>query len=268
MATTVNRGYRIPQPAGIVEAPDPRAAVRNLGTDVDVDVAALATGYRLLQTVYYTSSGTFIKANFANLRAVEVEVLGGGGGSGGMPLTNASSRALAQSGGGGVWAKAFMLASALLATETVTVGAGGAGGTTGTLDFGQVGGTSSFGSHISASGGPGGNSNSGGTAAMIAIGGGQPLTTSAGGDITVPGGAPPSVQWPASATIPPEVRNAIGAFYGVEQSNNGVAITGSTPGIVGLGYGSGGVGGWSGPSTAHVNGAAGAGGLVIVRCFV
>jgi hypothetical protein len=42
-----------------------------------------STGYRYVQSIYYTSNGTFVKATYPWLRAVRVRVQGAGGGGGG-----------------------------------------------------------------------------------------------------------------------------------------------------------------------------------------
>lgn len=98
----------------------------------------------------FTSSGTYTKP--AGLVAAIVEVCGGGGGGGGV----ASSSGLgAGGGGGGASTMRRLLASAIGATETVTIGAAGAGGDA-TGGDGGAGGTSSFGSLVDAPGGGGG----------------------------------------------------------------------------------------------------------------
>lgn len=114
--------------------------------------AGSVRGYQFGGTVVYTSSGSFTKANYPGLRAVEVECIGGGGGGGGA-VTTSSSQASSGSGGNGAnWAKSFLLVSALSSTETVTVGNAGAGGT----GNGSTGGNSSFGSLVVGGGGAGG----------------------------------------------------------------------------------------------------------------
>lgn len=98
----------------------------------------------------FTSSGTYTKP--AGLVVAIVEVCGGGGGGGGS--TNAS--ATAGGGGGGASTRTRLLASAIGATETVTIGAGGAGGNTAGSN-GSAGGTSSLGVLATAAGGAGGS---------------------------------------------------------------------------------------------------------------
>lgn len=93
----------------------------------------------------YKTSTTWSKP--AGLRFVVVELWGGGGAG--------NSSIVAPGGCGGGYAKKKILASALGATETVTVGAGGVLNSDGT---GGTGGTTSFGAHVQASGGGQGGS--------------------------------------------------------------------------------------------------------------
>ncbi len=100
----------------------------------------------------FTSSGTWTKP--AGLHHVVVEVVGGGGGGGAAEGTTGQI-ASGGGGGGGGFSKKFIEADDLGSKETVTVGAGGAGGTA-PSNNGTSGGTSSFGAHCSATGGNGG----------------------------------------------------------------------------------------------------------------
>lgn len=95
----------------------------------------------------FTSSGSFTVPS--GVTKLEVEVRGGGGGAGG------STTFPGQGGCGGGYGQGVFTVTAG-STHTVTVGAGGGGSATGT---GIAGGTSSFGTLISATGGGGGTAN-------------------------------------------------------------------------------------------------------------
>ena len=103
------------------------------------------TGFRFAGTRYFTSSGTFAKADpfgtgdDVGLRAVVVHVWGGGGAGGGSGTS--SRRNGAWGGGSGGYSKRFYLAAELDASESVGVGSGGAGVD---LEFGSNGQVSTF----------------------------------------------------------------------------------------------------------------------------
>jgi hypothetical protein len=111
------------------------------------DFLGTGTGYRYNSTVYFTSNGTFTKADYPWLRAIRVKVQGAGGGGGGCSATAvASTQASVGSGGaGGGFAERFYTdIGSLSASVTVTVGSGGAGGAAG-VNNGSAGGISEFG---------------------------------------------------------------------------------------------------------------------------
>jgi len=128
------------------------------------------TGYVYVDTVYFTSSGTFTKATYPWLRAIRVRLVGGGGGGRG-PAAGVS----AGGGGAGGYAEAFISDIAGLdASVTVTRGAGGTGGAAGGNNGNNGGSSSAFG--LTAGGG-GFGSNTGGDGG-----------TASGGDLNAQGG--------------------------------------------------------------------------------
>ena len=131
---------------------------------------------------YITSSGTYTPS--AGIIEAEVEIVGGGGGSG---YINGGGGLYLASGGGGAggYAKKKFTAAQIGASQTVTIGAGGAGGTSGP-QVGGNGGASSFGVLISATGGAGGSPgpNATNSTAQGGIGG-----SGSGGDINLNGDA-------------------------------------------------------------------------------
>jgi len=104
------------------------------------------TGYVFVQTVYFTSSGTFTKATYPWLRAIRVKCQGAGGGAGSGSASAGQSFAAGGGGGGGYAESFFTDIAGLSSSVTVTVGAGGAGGASGGNTDGSAGGNTVFGS--------------------------------------------------------------------------------------------------------------------------
>jgi hypothetical protein len=141
---------------------DPRTfpTIFNDAADFIEDIEAGSIGgtavYRYVDTVYYTSNGTFSKGDYPWLRAIRVKCVGGGGGGGGTGTTGAGVTTNAASGGGGAYAESFITDIAGLdASVTVTRGNAGAGGAAG-ANAGSNGGQASFGALVAANGGFGG----------------------------------------------------------------------------------------------------------------
>ena len=109
-------------------------------------------GYRLNSVQVFTTSGSHTWTKPANVTAVLVYVTGGGGGG---AASGTSTNYMGGSGAGGGTAIKW-ITSGIGSTESISVGAGGAGGVGGGVNPGSHGGTSSFGSHCSATGGDGG----------------------------------------------------------------------------------------------------------------
>jgi hypothetical protein len=126
----------------------------------------------------FTTSGTYTPTT--GMQYAIVEILGGGGAAGGSPATAAAQVSCASGGGGGGYAKFFVTAAQVGASQTVTIGAGGVGaaGTTG-----GTGGSTSFGALAVASGGVGGNVGGPSTST-------EAMTPGTGGIATVTTGTP------------------------------------------------------------------------------
>ncbi len=188
----------------------------------------------------------------ANLKFIEVEVVGGGGGSGGADNQDSTGGG----GGGGGYSYKRIAAGDLGATEVVTVGAGGTAGAGDGSGSGGTGGTSSFGAHATATGGVGGVGNSAGAGGSGGGGTGGAGTSgninlsgsdggygiSAGSNILRRGGQGGSSKWAGATT-----QNQSGA-----------------DGVAGKTYG-GGAAGATANSTANRAGAVGGAGIVIVK---
>jgi hypothetical protein len=149
MGTTSNRGWPYPESSDYVA--DGATAIENLADAID---GSLGAGYIYVTTLKFTSSSTFTKASYSYLKAVRVRMCGGGGAGGGSSTTSSSEISCGGGGGGAGYLDQFILESALGASETITIGAGGSGVSGGN---GGNGGTTSFGSICSAGGGFGGS---------------------------------------------------------------------------------------------------------------
>lgn len=222
--------------------------------------ATATESYRYKQTVSFTSSGTFTKASYPWLRAIRVKCQGGGGAGGGTGSLGLNQVQVSGSGGGGAYAESFITDIAGLASSiTVTVGAGGTGVSNAA---GNQGGTTSFGSAVSAAGGFGGirmdnltlNEMRQGTA---------PQTTGTG-DLVIPGCGTEA--------------NRNSGQYGVHASPKGgdsvlgaggrTALGyGTAAGNAGAVYGGGGSGSVGGNYATAQTGGNGAAGIVIVELY-
>ena len=266
--TTSNRSWPYPESSDFVA--DGATAIENLADAID---GSIGTGYAYVQTVYFTSSGSFTKATYSWLRAVKVIAQGGGGGGGAVDVATATGQGGAGGGGsGGGWAETFITDIAgMAASVTVTVGAGGAGGAAG-ANNGVNGGGSSFGSDaVAAGGGAAFHGNTGANLRVIPNGSAGVGTT---GDI-IGGGqngtygfivAPGSFQGQQPG-------HGGGSRYG----DGGAAYTGgagntSAAGGNAVGYGAGGAGAYirwnSGASSPAARaGGNGSAGIVIVELY-
>lgn len=135
------------------------------GVGASPSMLPISRGLQSIQV--FETSGTWTKP--AGITNVIVWIIGGGGGGGGADGVGAGNESDAGGGGAGGVSMTFVDVT-LTASESVTIGAGGLGGTVGISD-GSPGGTSSFGSIISATGGGGGINGISTTAESIAAGG-------------------------------------------------------------------------------------------------
>ena len=193
-----------------------------------VPVAVGASG-RLLNTQYFTASGTYTPTSGTN--SVIVEVVGGGGGGGG---TAATAQTVGGGGGGGGYARKKITSS--FSGVTVTIGC--------------AGGTSSFGALVSATGGSGGGSGS--TSFRNTSGG-----SGSSGDLNLTGGNGISISTGTTTNSGISIGGTC-PVYGAAVANGG-----TSSGNAAFNYGNGGSGASSGTATSAA-GAAGTAGIVIV----
>lgn len=228
------------------------------------DVDPLDLGYVKGDSVYFTSSGTFSKGSYPGLRAVRVRCVGGGGGSGGVSTTSAGQGSCSGGGAGGTYAEKWLAVSALAASETVTVGAGGTAGSAGN-NAGGVGGTTSFGTLCIANGG----TQSGGTTASATTtgaAGGDATTSGSVGDLIVAGSdGSDGRHLSTGERINDATGGASGLGYGGERSE--FNTTASAAGNNGNLYGGGASGAHNQASQTQVAGGTGGAGICIVDLY-
>jgi hypothetical protein len=219
-------------------------------------------GYDYLQTVMFTSSGTFTKASYPGLKAVRVKVVGGGGAGGTSQAAAAGNHSGSGGGGGGGYAEKLITAASLATSETVTVGAGG-NNTSGTT--GYSGGTSSFGTKAVATGGGGGETGDNTPLMIVGVGGNGGIGTT--GDILAAGGA--GGNGGGYATLGHGGPGGSSALGGGGQAVYSGSGAGRTAGNSGRAYGGGGSGSQTNASsTSAISGGVGAPGVVIVEVYI
>ncbi|AOI92536.1 hypothetical protein [Burkholderia pseudomultivorans] len=201
-----------------------------------------------------TASGTYTPTTGAT-KAI-VEGVGGGGAGGGAAATNSGQWAIGAGGSSGAYGKIFIASG--LVTQTVTIGASGAGASAGT---GGAGGQTSFGALLVCPGGPGGAPGSAVTAASTSVfapqtagaaapsGTGRFLFSTAGGN-----GA-------AAFSLPSNAIGGDGGSNPIGQGGSAFNVSAAT------GYGAGGAGANNGISQSAKAGLNGAAGVVIVYEF-
>lgn len=229
-----------------------------------------------MRIVTTTGSTTWTKPTSTRFNGILVWCVGGGGGGGGT----ATASRVGGGGGGGGGAFRNLSASDLSATSSVniTVGAAGTGGAAGNND-GVAGGTSSFGTFITCTGGGGGNdggSGSSGGAGGVGSGGnvngnGRAGTDSGlytdsyrgyGGAAAANQGDPTSIQDSISNPMP--AAGILGMWAGAGPAKVPNWSNASYTGGNGSKFGGGGGGGQEGSASADAAGGNGAQGVVVI----
>ena len=229
-------------------APGSVLTVNPAGTGLEYDVPA--AGVTPVNVQDFTSSGTWTDPGFGNF--IRIILIGGGGGGGSGSSNTAANCSGGGGGGGGGYIDMTLRRAAVSSPQTVTIGAGGAGGVAVSVNgtpgnIGAAGGATSFGSLLQALGGAGGPAGLTSAAASGGAGGQGMWNGGVGGGSTT---SSATIQ-NGSASFPFSPGGGGGGAQEYLGFINGGA--GGAPAVYGLTGGAGGVG----SSTAPTNGTAG-----------
>lgn len=234
----------------------PTAALGTNTTQLATTAFALANVNGALRGMQvFTASGVYTKP--AWLKRAVVEVLGGGAGGSGA-ASNAGQAAAGGGGGAGGYAFEMLEGSEIGATETVTIGAAGAGGVGNAS--GTNGGTSSFGTLLSATGGGAGGFTSSGSGTSASNGGAA--GSGSGGEIGVSGSTQGGVAMFFTGAF-----GIAGAGGSTRYGTGGAQTAAIQNGNPATGYGAGGGGAMDANAAGTKTGGVGTPGLVIVWEF-
>jgi hypothetical protein len=216
-------------------------------------------GFAQVNVQVFTSSGTYTPS--ANMLYCIVELVGGGGGGGGSLSTTYGG--VGAGGGGGGYSRKLLSAASIGASQTVTIGAGGNGGTPG--NSGGNGSSTLFGSIFQANGGNGGTSTPGGAGTSVIYGatGG----TATGGDINIVGSSGGSASY-GNSVAHVSGYGGFSIYGGSAPQVYAISNPQNRDGFDGLSYGGGGSGSSSYSSGSNNTGGAGADGVCIITEFI
>jgi hypothetical protein len=200
-----------------------------------------------------TTTGTYTPT--PGTTSIVVELVGGGGAGGGCAITGAGQYTVGGGGGSGAYTKTRLTSG--FSGQTVTIGLGGIGITTGT----NPGSSTSFGALASAAGGVGGESQ-GPSNVVFTAKGGNGGVAAVSGNILNSSGTSGAIGVSGSSTTGSQGGpGAPGPFGG---GGNG-AVSGTGTGGAGSGPGAGGGGSGNNPSQATARpGGNGADGIAII----
>lgn len=244
---------KTPSGTGVAIPSGMTASIYGDGANISQDANLLGISGRLLNVQTFSASGTYTPT--AGTKSIIVKAIGAGGGTDAAPATSTGQVSIVSGAGAGAYAEARFTSG--FSGVTVTVGVGGRAGVSGT-PTGAIGGTTTFGSLLTAPGGSRGAS-AGPANPPFAPQGNLSSSAPTGANIL---GAPGSSSVPAYASSTTSFLGSPGAssFFG----GGGWVPAFNNTGISGQAYGSGAGGPSQGPSGALVAGGQGAGGVVII----
>jgi hypothetical protein len=220
---------------------------------------APSQGYLPGNPIYYTASGSFVKASFPGMVALLVECQGAGGAGGGAPATAAGQKTAGAGGNGGNYARKIVPVSDLDTTEAVTVPAGATGVSAAQGNHAADAIFDTISGEVRGSGGYGGQST--GEMGDWLVGGSpfQPVLLASAGDLVILGkpGQPGRRDHLAGGNVTGGHGGASFLSSEVLGNSNAVANNGTL-------YGGGGAGAANTPSQGARAGGNGAQGIVIV----
>ena len=216
-------------------------------------------GFSSINNQVFTTSGTYTPT--AGMVYCEITCLGGGAGGGGSPAVTAGQVAASGGGGSGEYAVGIFSAALIGASQSVTIGSGGAGGAAGGTNLGTNGGTTSVGVLITSGGGlggtgatPGGTSNAAGGGGGFGGSGGDYRT---GGNVGIAGFGT-GTTGPIVSGLGASSQLGGGGSYTLENSTGHNAV----------GYGAGGGGVIVTSIASGYAGGNGSAGIVIIQEFI
>jgi len=220
--------------------------------------ASVATMVGTVKTQVFTSTGTYTPS--AGMLSAIIECMGGGGAGGG---STGSVSFLTSGGGGGAgsYARKYVSAADVTPSQSVTMGAGGAGAANA---IGGNGGDTSVGALCIGKGGSGGAL---GTSSVFGLGGAGGVAGT--GDVTLPGAAGGDGAYQNGASVGFVVPSGMGAVSqfgggGVQTASSDTSVSN---GAASSGFGGGGSGGMSNHVATNTKGGDGAPGYVVITEF-
>lgn len=213
---------------------------------------------RTVKVQIFTSNGTYTPST--GMIYCRVRLAGGGAGTGGTAATSAAQTSASGGGGGGGYSESILTAATVGASQSITIGAGGAAGTT--AGFGGTGGTTSFGAILSATGGIGSASQGAIASTLVSASVGGAGGIGSGGNVVNLSGS--SGGYGLFLTNVPV--GGMGGASLLSGSINNIGNGSASPGQTGLSYGGGASGSASQNSIAQT-GSPGFAGVVIVEEF-